>query len=91
LVLFFDLDLDLGFVFDLDLGFVFDLDFGFVFDLDFGFVFDLDLGFVFDLAFCFFRTNPCPRVPHPCAFCAQEPALSEAEGVGFHSTAPLGI
>jgi len=26
-----------------------------------------------------------PRLPHPCAFCAQEPALSEVEGVGFHA------
>jgi len=31
------------------------------------------------------------RVPHPCAFCAQEPALSEAEGVGFHRRVNLGI
>ena len=27
-----------------------------------------------------------PRLPHPCAGCAQEPALSGAEGVGFHCT-----
>jgi hypothetical protein len=31
------------------------------------------------------------RVPHPWAFCAQEPALSEAEGVGFHGSQSLGI
>jgi len=37
------------------------------------------------------QTNPNKRMPHPCAFCAQEPALSEAEGVGFHRTVPLGI
>jgi len=31
------------------------------------------------------------RVPHPCAFFAQEPALSEAEGVGLHGSIELRI
>ena len=32
-------------------------------------------------------------MPHPnvALFAALEPALSEAEGVGFHSSVPLGI
>ncbi len=31
------------------------------------------------------------RVPHPCAFCAQEPALSEAAEVGFHGSVRQGF
>jgi hypothetical protein len=33
--------------------------------------FDLGFGFTFDFGFDFLQTNPCPRVPHLCAFFAQ--------------------
>jgi hypothetical protein len=34
------------------------------------------------------HTQPALGVPHPCAFFAQEPALSEVEGVGARLIAP---
>jgi hypothetical protein len=43
----------------------------------------LSAAFDFEVAFDFPSNKNVPRVPHPCAFFAQEPALSEAEGVGF--------
>jgi hypothetical protein len=49
-----------------------------------GFPGSLRLGFLFLLL-------DSPRVPHPCAVFAQEPALSEAEGVGFPGSLRLGF
>jgi len=57
------------------------------FDLDFAFArvertllsVAFEAGFDFDFDFDFLSPEP-PRVPHPCAFCAQEPALSLPKG-----------
>src|SRR5882672_3187161 len=41
---------------------------------------------------CFSPSNATrPRVAHPCAFCSQQPALSEVEGVGFPDPIQRGI